>query len=259
MPTHWRLRLAALVAVVALLAGPARAAEADDVTLLAAASLAGAIDALVDAYAATGGGRVRTAFASSGALARQIEFGAPADIFISANLAWMDYLTQRGLIEHASRRTLLGNRLVLIAPSDSRLTLAIVPDFALVEALGGGRLAIADPAHAPVGGYAKSALRALGVWTAVASRLARSQDARATLALVARGAAPLGIVYATDAAITDRVRVVDGFPPSSHPPIAYPAALIADHDSAPARRFFDYLGSAEAGAVFEGFGFAVKR
>ena len=193
--------------------------------------------------------------AASSTLARQIERGAPADIYLSANVAWMDYLAAHGLIELASLRNLLGNRLVLIAHRDSDLELSIQPGMDLAALLGRDRLAIGDPDHVPAGIYAREALEALGIWTETRPRLAPSADVRGALVLVARGETPLGIVYASDAGLSAGVRTVAVFPERLHAPIVYPVALVAGRDSALARRFLRYLHSAAAKAIFARHGF----
>lgn len=238
---------------IALATGLAQAQP--PVLVFAAASLKNALDAAVQAYAAQGGGRITVSYGASSALARQIEAGAPAQLFISADLEWMDYLEQRSLIDPASRRKLLANRLVLIAPSASRLSVTIAPGFPLRSLLHGGRLALADPAGVPAGLYAKAALEKLGVWASVADRLAPAENVRVALAFVARGEAPLGIVYATDARVEPRVRVVATFPADSHPPIVYPVALTSAAGAQRARGFERFLGSPEARAIFERWGF----
>ncbi len=199
--------------------------------MLAAASLSGVLPEIGKNYEAATHQAVQFSFAASMTLARQIEASSGADIFISADQQSMDYLQTRGLIDPRSRRDLLANSLVLIAPSDSKTALTIRPGFALATALRGGRLAIGEPASVPAGRYAQAALMRLGVWDSVKDRLAPGEDVRATLAYVARGEAPLGIVYGTDARLEPRVRVVAAFPPASHPPITYPAALTRDAKS----------------------------
>lgn len=225
--------------------------------VFAAASLKNALDEAVAIYGKRTGTRVTVSYAASSALARQIEALAPADLFISADLDWMDYLQKRGLIRPETRVNLLRNRLVLIAPSDSKASFPIDPSMPLVQTLGGGRLAMADPDTVPAGKYGKAALEALGAWRGVASRVARAENVRAALALVARGECPLGIVYATDAAVERRVRVLGAFPADTHPPIVYPAAVTAAARSAAAGGFLQFLGSAEAKPVFEKYGFTV--
>jgi len=234
-------------------AGPAHAA---DVTVFAAASLKNALDAAVATYEAKTGQDVAVSYAGSSQLAKQIEAGAPADLFVSADLAWMDYLAEKGLIDPASRVTLLGNTLVLVAPKDSSATIEIGRDFPLAEALGGdGKLAMASVASVPAGRYGKAALERLGVWAAVEPHVAQADNVRAALAFVARGEAPFGIVYGTDARAEPLVRIVATFPADSHPPIVYPVALTTAGTGPDARAFLDFLLSPEARPAFEAEGF----
>lgn len=229
---HRACRLASLVSlvIVALLFAPlaarAGAPEEQPLRVFAAASLTEVLQQLAIDYAATGAGEPRLTFAGSSQLARQIEAGAPADIFISADQEWMDYLAARDLIQSRTRRDIAGNTLVLIAPVDSRITLRLVPGADLAAALGGGRLATGDPDSVPAGRYARGALMSLGAWPAVADRLARAENVRIALTYVARAEVPLGIVYATDARTEPRVRIVDTFPETSHLPIRYAAAVL---------------------------------
>lgn len=209
--------------------------------VLAAASLQDALTEAADAWAAEGHARPVLSFAASSALARQVEGGAPADLFLSADEEWMDALAAKGLIDPASRKSFLGNRLVLIAPASAKTALGIKPGMAIGAALGDGRLAIADPAGVPAGRYGKAALTALGVWPEVAERIAVAENVRAALALVERGEAPLGIVYETDAAVSKKVRVIGAFPASSHPPITYPIARLKTASSPDAEAFRAYL------------------
>jgi molybdate transport system substrate-binding protein len=239
-----------------VLAAPGRA-QAEDLLVFAAASLKDALDAAIAEYQATGGVPVKAAYASSSTLARQIEYGAPADIFISANAQWMDYLEEHDLVQSGSRAELLGNRLVLVAPRDADIRLEIAPGFDLLGALDGGRLAMGDPDHVPAGTYGRAALESLGVWQGVAAQVARADNVRAALALVARGEAPLGVVYRSDAAADATVRVVDDFPPDSHPPIIYPLAIMAESKHPAAPELVEFLKSGSAAASFERFGFAV--
>ena len=231
-----------------------------EVVVLAAASTTNAITEIGDLYKAKNLGRVTTSFASSSTLAKQIESGAPADLFLSADLQWMDYLEQKNLILKESRFDLLSNRIVLIAPSDSPVKdIAVVRGMSLSEALGkDGRLAMGDPEHVPVGKYGKQALENSGSWDAIKARLAPTKDVRAALVLVERGEAPLGLVYSTDAAISRKVRMVAAFPAGSHPPIVYPVAAVAGGHTDAAKQFADFLKTAEARAVFEKFGFVVR-
>ena len=203
------------------------AAQDAKLVVFAAASLKDALDEVNAAYRREKGQETTTSYAASPTLAKQIEAAAPADIFISADLDWMDYLAKRNLIKPETRANLLGNRLVLIAPADSTVKLDIGPNFLLASALGNGRLAIADPNGVPAGKYGKAALEALGVWSSVADRLAPTETVRAALLLVSRGEAPLGIVYQTDARAEKGVRVLDTFPENTHPPIIYPIAAVA--------------------------------
>jgi molybdate transport system substrate-binding protein len=250
-------RLAATAAFV--LAAPLAFAQGAPVTVFAAASLKNALDEAAVRFEQLTRTRVRVSYAASSALARQIEAAAPADLFISADLEWMDYLAARRLIQPGSRVNLLGNRLVLIAPAGSTASFAVDRGMPLARTLGDGRLAMADPDSVPAGKYGKAALEALGAWNAVAARVARAENVRAALALVARGECPLGIVYATDAAAEPKVRVVGAFPTGTHPPIVYPAALTAASANPAARGFLEFLGSAETKPVFERYGFTVLR
>lgn len=226
--------------------------------ILAAASLQESLTATADAWVVRGHERPIISFAASSALARQIEAGAPADLFISADEEWMDYLAKRGLIRPPSRVSFLTNRLVLIAPKDSKLRLVVGPGFALARALGDGRLAMADPDAVPAGRYGKAALTSLGVWPAIAAKVAPAENVRAALALVERGEAPAGIVYATDAAASRNVRVIGVFPPSSHPAISYPIALLSSSASRDADMFRQFLLSRSAKAIFRRYGFGTK-
>jgi molybdate transport system substrate-binding protein len=237
---------------------PPPAAKPPPLTLLvfAAASLGDALEEADQAFARKSGLAVRASYAASSALAKQIEAGAPADMFFSADLAWVDYLDQRGLLRAGSRRDVLGNDLVLIAPADSAVQLKITPGFNLAAALSGGRLALADPDSVPAGQYAHAALSRLGVWTSVADRVVRGENVRAALAYVARGEAPLGIVYRTDAQAERRVRVVDVFADDTHPAIIYPLAITRQaHPEA--ARLAEFLASDAARPIFERYGFKV--
>jgi len=246
------LRIAGILALVLLtLAG---VAAAETVTVFAAASVKDALDENVKAYQAKSGDRIVVSYAASSALAKQIEAGAPADLFISADLDWMDYLEQRRLVKTDTRRNLLRNRLVLIAPVDSKVSVNIAPGFPLAALLGSSRLAMANPEAVPAGKYGKASLEALGVWKDVQSKVAAAENVRAALVLVSRGEAPLGIVYRTDAAADPKVRVVGLFPENSHPPIIYPAALTVAGKRA-AEPFLQWLGRSDARAIFEKHGF----
>ena len=245
-----------LATLVSLLPLSVSAQGSDRVVVFAAASLTDALQEIGAAYGRETGKRVVFSFAASMTLARQIELSAGPDLFISADAESMDYLDQRRRIAKPSRQDLLGNRLVLIAPASSNATLTIGPQMKLAEALRGGRLAMANVETVPAGRYGRAALMALGAWTQVAERLAQGEDVRTALAYVARGEAPLGIVYATDARVEPRVRVVATFPESTHPPIVYPAALTSEA-SPVAAQFLAYLREPRARAVFERAGFTV--
>ncbi len=250
--------LAALVAATLSICAPAAFAAPTGPLVLAAASLQEALDACADQWAKSGHPRPVISFAASSALARQIEAGAPADLFISADEAWMDYVDKKGLLAPRSRVSLLSNRLALIAPASSRIALAIRPGFPLARALGNSRLAMADPDSVPAGKYGKAALESLEVWTSVADKIARAENVRAALALVERGEAPLGIVYTTDARASSKVRLVGVFPAKSHPPILYPLARLKTSTNGEAEGFRRFLLSAKAKAIFARYGFASK-
>jgi molybdate transport system substrate-binding protein len=222
--------------------------------VFAAASLTNVLQELGDGYTKQTSIPIRFSFAASSALARQIENGAPADVFFSADLEWMDYLQARNLIQRDTRHDVLGNRLVLIAPADSMVKLKIEPHFAIAAALGKGRLATGDPDAVPVGRYAREALTALGVWNEVSERMVRADSVRSALAFVDRGEAPLGIVYETDALIDKQVRVVDVFPDSTHLPIVYPIALTGVAKSG-AAGFVAYVRGPAGEIAFKAYGF----
>jgi molybdate transport system substrate-binding protein len=249
-----RLTRRAAALMLALLPTVGRAHAQDTVTVFAAASLTDSMKAVADAYKAKTGKTVTLSFGASSALAKQIEQGAPADIFFSADTDWMDYLQQKTLIDTASRKTLLGNQLVLIGAPDSK-PLTIAPHFNLAGALGDGKLALADPASVPAGKYGKASLTALGVWESVAGRVAPAENVRVALEYVARGEAPYGIVYVTDARVAPQVKVAGVFPENTHPPIIYPAALTKTATPA-ARDFLGFLSGPEARAIFERAGFS---
>ena len=245
-----RAKGAAATAPAAAATEPARR----ELLVFAAASLSEALEEVGRAFTAATGMRVAASYAASSVLAKQIEAGAPADAFFSADVAWVDYLEKRGLTQPSSRRDVLRNTLVLIAPADSTLRLRIAPGFDLAGALKGGRLAIADPDSVPAGEYARAALTRLGVWSRVSDRAVRGENVRAALAYVARGEAPLGMVYRTDAQAERRVRVVDVFPEDSHPPITYALALTA---RAPpkAAQLVEFLTGDAAQQIFVRYGF----
>jgi molybdate transport system substrate-binding protein len=245
-----------LLVLACFLTAPVQAADDRnrEVLVFAAASLTNVLDEIGAAYTQQTGQTVKFSYAASSALARQLEAGARADVFFSADLEWMDYVQARGLIDRTTRRNVLGNRLVLVAPADSKIELQIAPGFALAAALGNGRLATGDPESVPVGKYARSALTSMRVWNDVADRLVRADNVRSALAFIARGETPLGIVYETDAKVEKRVRIVDFFPAGSHPPIVYPAAVTAQARPA-AGQFIDFLQSPAAQNAFEKYGF----
>ncbi len=234
------------------------AADTAPVTVFAAASLTNVLQDLGDSFTKDTAIPVRFSFAASSALARQIENGAPADIFFSADLEWMDYLQARNLIRRDTRHDVVANRLVLIAPVDSKIELTIEPHFALAAALRKGRLATGDPDAVPAGRYAREALTTLGVWNEVEDRLVRADSVRSALAFVDRGEAPLGIVYQTDALIDKRVRVVAVFPANSHLPIVYPVALTSTAKTK-AAEFAAYLRGPAAAVTFKANGFTPLR
>ncbi len=231
--------------------------------VMAAASLKTALDHAIASWQQSSGGTgevgARVSYAGSHAVIRQLQLGAPADLVIVADRGWMDFAERRRLIDAASRVDLLGNRLVLIAPSTSTVDVQLEPGVDLVGALQGGRLAVGQVQSVPAGKYAKAALLSLGAWASVRDRLAPAANVRAALAMVARGEAPLGIVYWTDAKAEPAVRVVATFPADSHPPIVYPAAVVAASRSQAARQLFEFLKSAAARPAFEAQGFTVLR
>lgn len=249
-------RLAAL-ALACFLALPAAVRAEGPVVVFAAASLQTALNAIAADWTAATGKKATFSYAASSALAKQIESGAPADIFASADLRWMDYAEEKGLLKPGTRRTLLGNDLMLIAPAASDVALTPAPGFPLAAALGDGRLAMGVPDSVPAGTYAREALTNLGVWDAVAPKMAGAENVRAALALVARGEAPLGIVYRSDAAAEPAVRIVAAFPAGSHAEIVYPFAITAASTNPDAAAFLDHLASPAARAVFAAQGFTV--
>jgi molybdate transport system substrate-binding protein len=256
------LRVARLVLIGAALAaacGVAAHAQERDLLVFGAASLKNALDDADAQYQRDAGRKVVVSYGASSALAKQIENGAPADIFMSADLDWMDYVAEHKLIKAETRFNLLGNKLVLIAPADSQVNLTIGPNFPLAQALGNGRLAMADPAAVPAGKYGKAALEALGVWSSVAGKVAPAQDVRATLLLVSRGEAPLGIVYQTDAAADKGVKIVGAFPAQTHPPIIYPIAVTTASTNPGAAAYVGFLKSPAAKPAFEKQGFVVLQ
>jgi len=248
-----------LSAVVAgfLSALPVAPASADDgLVVFAAASLKNALDNVNDACEADVGAKANISYAASSALAKQIEEGAPADVFISADLDWMKYLSDKGLTQKASEVRLLGNRIVLIAPKDSSADVTIGQGFDLAAAVGDGKLAMANVDSVPAGKYGKAALEKLGAWDGVSGKVAQAENVRAALKFVSTGEAALGIVYQTDAAADPGVKIIGTFPEDSHPPIVYPVGLTASTKDAEAAKFEECLQTDKAKALFEKEGFS---
>jgi molybdate transport system substrate-binding protein len=254
-----RFTVAAICAAAFLLApfAPAPSAADRDVVVFAAASLKNALDDVARDWSARSGSKVVISYAASSALAKQIESGAPADIFVSADLDWMDYLDRKALIRSDTRVNLLSNELVLVAPTDSTAKVEIGSRLDLSAALGDGRLAIANVDSVPAGKYGKAALQRLGAWDAVRDKLAQAENVRAALLLVERGEAPLGIVYRTDAISDPKVKVIATFPEGSHQPIIYPIAVIKSSSNPAARSFFDFMRGSDAKGDFDKQGFIV--
>lgn len=238
-------------------AAPAMAQE--KVTVFAAASLKNALDAANTEWRKESARETTVSYAASSALAKQIEAGAPADIFISADLAWMDYLAEKGLINEGTRGNLLGNRLVLVAPRDKVQTVDIKPGFDLAALVGDGKLAMGEVKSVPAGKYGKAALEKLGVWSSVDGKVAGAESVRAALALVSRGEASYGIVYQTDAVADPGVAVVGTFPEDSHPPIIYPIAVMAQSKNPDAQAYLEFLKSTTAARLFEAQGFIILK
>jgi molybdate transport system substrate-binding protein len=261
MPVRKSFGLKALAAIGGLAAAmtmTAPAARADDkLVVFAASSMKGALDKVNEACEADVGEAATISYAASSALAKQIESGAPADVFISADLDWMKYLSDRKLIKPDTEVKLLGNEIVLVAPTDSKAVAKIGKDFDLAGLLDGGKLAMGDVKAVPVGKYGKAALEKLGVWGSVEGSVAQAENVRAALKLVSTGEAPLGIVYQTDAAVEPGVKIVGTFPEESHPPIVYPVAQTADSKDKDAPAFLKCLQSAKAGELFKAQGFTV--
>ncbi len=232
-----------------------RATAAERLTVFAAASLKTALDEISAAWQAETGRQATISYAGSSALAKQIESGAPANVFISADLDWMNYLAERNLVAAGSEVRLLGNRLVLIAPASAQGSVAIAPGFDLAALVGEGKLALADVKAVPAGKYAKAALEKLGVWASVERKTAQAENVRAALKLVAAGEAPVGIVYQTDANAEAEVKVLATFPENTHPAIVYPAAALAGYETPDAAAFLAFLQSEQAAAIFTKQGF----
>jgi len=253
-----RLLQVVFFSALAGLAAPLSGQAADrPVTVFAAASLKDVLGGIADRWKAETGKSAVVSFAGSSSLAKQIEQGAPADLFLSADLNWMDYLDKAGLVKAGTRTNLLGNRIVLIAPKTSTAEVRIAPDFPLATLLGDEHLAMANTDAVPAGVYGKAALQSLNVWDGIKDRVAQAENVRAALVLVSRGEAPLGIVYETDAKADPNVRILDRFPENSHPAIIYPAALLAASTNPDAGAFLSYLTSSKARSIFEAAGFTV--
>ena len=248
-----------LLLVLALLLAPA-VARAEQLTVFAAASLTDALGDISAIWAAQGHAAPKLSFASSSTLARQIESGAPANLFASADSKWADYLDQKHLLAAGTRIDLLRNDLVLIAPAGHAAADTVVgPTYDFAALLGpDGRIATGDPAHVPVGIYAEQALKKFGLWDSLQRRLAPAEDVRSALLLVERGEAPAGIVYGTDAAVSKAVTIAGVFPASSHDPVSYPFAVVKSHDTPEARALMTFLAGAQARAVFVQRGFKVE-
>lgn len=257
---HSWIRLAVTsvaAAFVSLASFAVPAAAQEKVTVFAAASMKNALDNANKAWATQGGGQVTVSYAASSALAKQIESGAPADIFISADLDWMKYVSDKKLVREDTRFNWLGNRIVLVAAKDAAKPVDIRPGFDLVGLLKGGRLAMGEPNAVPAGKYAKASLEKLGVWSSVEKSVASAESVRAALAFVSRGESPYGIVYQTDAAADPGVAIVGTFPADTHPPIIYPIAILSESKSKDAPAYLDYLKSDKAAPFFEKEGFTV--
>jgi molybdate transport system substrate-binding protein len=247
---------AALLLALGSVQSPARAQDGP-IVVFAAASLKNALDAINAQWEKETGKKASISYAASPALAKQIDQGAPAQMFISADLDWMDYLAQKNLIKPETRANLLGNRIVLIAPKDKAKAVDVKPGFDLAKVLGEGRLAMANVDSVPAGKYGKAALEKLGVWDSVAGKVAQAENVRAALLLVSRGEAPAGIVYQTDAASDRSVEIIGAFPENTHPPIIYPIALTSTATSPDAAAFLAYIRSDKAKPLFEVQGFTV--
>jgi molybdate transport system substrate-binding protein len=248
---------AALSVIAAIACAPQPATAQDSIIIFAAASLKNALDDTNAAFTRATGVKVVSSYAASSALAKQIESGAPADVFVSADLKWMDYVAEHKLIKPDTRINLLGNKLVLIAPKDSKLDkVEIAKGFDIAKIAGDGRIAVADVKAVPAGLYAKAALESLGAWATAEPRLAMAENVRATLAFVARGETPIGIVYETDAKVEPNVKIVGVFPESSHPPVIYPVAATASGGNPATPRYLGFLRAGGAKAILEKYGFS---
>ncbi|HGW5367217.1 TPA: molybdate ABC transporter substrate-binding protein [Enterobacter hormaechei] len=258
MARSW-VRLFAGATLTLSLTGHALADEGK-ITVFAAASLTNAMQDIAAVYKKEKNVEVVSSFASSSTLARQIEAGAPADLFISADQKWMDYAVEKKAVDTATRETLLGNSLVVVAPANSKQDdIAINKQTDWTRLLNGGRLAVGDPEHVPAGIYAKEALQKLGAWETLSPKLAPAEDVRGALALVERNEAPLGIVYGSDAVASKGVKVVGSFPEDSHKKVEYPVAIVDGHKNATVTAFVDYLKGPEASAIFKRYGFTTHE
>ncbi|WP_137136776.1 molybdate ABC transporter substrate-binding protein [Rhizobium sp. FKY42] len=253
------IKLAASISLSVLLVLPTQSFAAEKITVFAAASMKTALDAANVAYTAKSGNQVVVSYAASSALAKQVEAGAPADVFISADLDWMDYLTKKNLIKPDSRKNLLGNRIVLVAPKDKAKPVDIKAGFDLSALVGDGKLAMGAVDSVPAGKYGKAALEKLGAWSAVARKVAGAENVRAAVLLVSRGEAPYGIVYQTDAAADPGVSIVGTFPADSHPAIIYPVAQLTESKSAAATDYLKFLSSVEVSGFFTAQGFTILK
>ncbi|WP_320195652.1 molybdate ABC transporter substrate-binding protein [Agrobacterium rosae] len=251
--------VAVIGSVVATIGLSAPAFAQDKVTVFAAASMKNALDAANAEWAKETSNEATVSYAASSALAKQIEAGAPADLFISADLAWMDYVAGKKLIKEDTRTNLLGNRLVLVAPADKATPVDIKQGFDLAKLVGDGKLAMGAVDSVPAGKYGKAALEKLGVWSSVEGKVAGAESVRAALVLVSRGEAPYGIVYQTDAAADQGVKIVGTFPQDSHDPIIYPVAILAESKSPAAAAYLEFLKSAKAAPFFEKQGFTILK
>jgi molybdate transport system substrate-binding protein len=258
---HWFkfATVAFSAAWMGIIAVPAPASAADKVLVFAAASMKNALDNIDAEWTKQTGKEVTVSYAASGALAKQLENGAPADVFISADTDWMDYVAKKKLIKDDTRVNLLGNQIVLVAAKDKAKPVEIKEGMDLATLIGDGRLAMGEPKTVPAGKYGQAALEKLGVWSSVQGKVAGAESVRAALALVSRGEAPYGIVYQTDVSSDPGVAVVGTFPESSHPPIIYPIAITADSKNPDTQAYFDFLKSAKAVPLFEHEGFTVTK
>ncbi len=256
--SRFRTFIISLFAAALAFAPLARAADADQTLVFAASSLTDALNEIGEAYAKSGKPKPVFSYAASSALAKQIENGAPAHVFISADEQWMDYVAEKKMIVADTRASFLGNTLVLVTPMDKPIKTTIAPGFPLLKLLNGGKLAMGDPDSVPVGKYGKAALENLKVWSDVEASVVRADNVRAALNFVERGEAAAGIVYATDAAVSKKVAVAATFPESSYPPVSYPIAVVAGHDTPDAKAFHDFVLGVQAKAIFVKYGFKPK-